>query len=99
MGRMSFLMKPGQAVMKILSTRQKIVVQALSFAAGFGWVVYLLSEQASAELRNPIFVAAALCYVVGNYLLWGRNTAIQITFRTLREEVERFSSGDLQHHA
>src|SRR5258706_11312580 len=96
---MNFLMKPGLAVMKILSTRQKIVVEALSFSAGFGLVAYLLSEQAVAELQGPVFVFAALCYVLGNYLLWGRNKAIQTTFSTLREEVERFSSGDLQRHA
>jgi methyl-accepting chemotaxis protein len=99
MGRMNFLMKPGLAVMKILSTRQKIIVQALSFAAGFGWVAYLLSEQAGAELQSPVFIAAIVCYGIGNYLLWGRNTAIQITFSTLRQEVERFSAGDLQRHA
>jgi methyl-accepting chemotaxis protein len=96
---MNFLMKPGLAIMKMLSTQQKIIVQALSFAAGFGLAVYLLSEQAPADLQSPIFVVAALCYVAGNYLLWGRNTAIQITFRTLREEVDRFNSGDLQRHA
>ena len=92
-------MKPGLAVMKVLSTRQKIVVQGLSFAAGFGWVVHLLSEHAAGDLQSPLFIAAALCYALGNYLLWGRNTAIQVTFSTLRDEVDRFSSGHLLRHA
>jgi len=87
-------MKPGLALMRVLTTRHKIALQAVSFGAGFIWTIYLL-EQAGIELRDPVLAASALCFLLGNYFLWGRHVAIQSTFSTLREEVERFSAGDL----
>jgi methyl-accepting chemotaxis protein len=94
---MSVVMKPGLAIMKMLSTRQKIAFQAVTFAAGFGWVTYLLIEHAGTALRSPAFAVGVLCYLLGNYCLLGRHLAVKGTFSTLREEVERFSSGDLRH--
>ena len=97
---MSVAMKPGLAIMRALTTRQKIVLQAVSFAAGLIGVYYLLSEhQGGAALLSPVFAVCVVCYVLGNYLLWGRNVAIQGSFRTLREEVERFRSGDLRQRS
>jgi methyl-accepting chemotaxis protein len=96
MGRMSLAMKPGLAVMRLLTTGQKIVLQAVSFGAGFALVAYLLIEQAGAELSHPVFVACALCFLLGCYFLLGRHVLIQETFRDLRGEVERFRCGDLQ---
>src|SRR6266446_4457504 len=96
---MSLAMKPGLALMRVLTTRQKIVLQAVFFGVGFVSVTYLLMEQAGVDLRHPVFVACVLCYLLGNYFLLGRNVLIRSIFRTLREEVERFSSGDLRHRA
>src|SRR5229473_1884006 len=95
---MNLLMKPALALMKILSTRQKIALQAISFGAGFIWTIYLL-DQAGVELRDPVLAASALCVLAGNYFLWGRHVAIQTTFINLREEVDRFSAGDLRHRS
>ena len=91
---MSF-MAPGLVVMRMLSTRQKIVSQALSFGIGFGWLAYLLLERAGIAPEHPVCVACAVLYLLGNYFLLGRYLAIRATFHNLGEEVGQFSAGQL----
>ena len=92
---MSMAMKPALALMKSLTTLQKIVLQAVGFGAGFAGIAYVLSERAGASLSSPVFMLIGICYLLGNYFLLGRHLSVKSAFRNLHETLDRLKSGDL----
>ncbi|HEX6267714.1 MAG TPA: methyl-accepting chemotaxis protein [Burkholderiales bacterium] len=89
-------MKPGLALMRMLSTQQKIVLQMALFALGCAGAV-LVVRASGASLEGAAFVAGLACYAFGTYCLIGRQVSVRQNFGTLREAVDRFSSGDLEY--
>src|SRR5882672_6253209 len=96
---MKVLMGPGLALMNALTTPQKMLATAAVFSLSIWIAGYLLVGTLGVAWQDPALLLIGGAYLLAVYSTLGHHLQVKTGFGGLRESIERFSRGDLEHRS
>jgi methyl-accepting chemotaxis protein len=94
---MSWLMKPGVALMRALTTPQKFGLTIVVFTVPIAGTAYLLAREQGSPVAWPFAAAMLASWLVASCSVYGHHLQVKSGFGEVCRVVGRLSAGDLEY--